>query len=78
MGRRRVFDDVYSFLHSLTAFTTALVDPVALLSATLVFIAYQLCEREERGRKRGDFVEWMIGLLIGSALRFLTGVVKPW
>ena len=69
MGRAEPFDDPESTLHFLVAFLLAVLDPLALLSATVAFTGYQLAEREKRARKLGDFIEWLSGILVGAVLR---------
>lgn len=69
MGRVEPFDDPESTIHFLVALVLAILDPLALLSATVAFTGYQLVERERRARKLGDFIEWLSGILVGVILR---------
>jgi len=69
----RLFDDVYSFLHVLGGVVCAYLD--LSIPGTLIFIAYQYYERERWVYKRGDFIEWLVGLIIGSLLRFASGLL---
>ena len=66
MGRVRAFDDVYSWLHFAYAFLAAFLEPMLAVAASIVFYAYQRFERERWEVKRGDFVEWLTGLLWGA------------
>ena len=72
MGRVRAFDDAKSFLHAAYAAVIAMLNPVIAVAATLVYIEYQRYEREKWSRKRGDFAEWLIGLLIGAIVRAIS------
>ena len=69
MGRVRAFDDFYSFLHTALAALLAFLSPEALIAASVIYYAYQRYEREEWKRKRGDFVEWLVGIALGTSLR---------
>ena len=70
--RLSLFDDIYSFLHMLGGAACAYLN--LSIPGTLVFIAYQFYERERWAYKRGDFVEWLVGLVVGSALRCILPV----
>jgi len=35
----------------------------------VIYYAYQRYEREEWKSKRGDFVEWLVGIALGTSLR---------
>ena len=69
MGRVKAFDDVYSWLHFVYAALLAALEPLALVAASIVFVAYQAYEREKWAVKRGDFVEWMTGILAGTIIK---------
>ena len=71
MGRVKAFDDVYSWLHFAYAALLAALEPLALVAASIVFVAYQGWEKERLGRKLGDFVEWMAGCLVGVIVRWM-------
>ena len=75
MGRLRVFDDLFSFVHFLVALVLALLDPVSLVAVSIVFVVYQLVEVEKRPYKLGDFVEFMAGVVAGVVLRFILGLL---
>jgi len=66
MGRVKAFDDPYSWLHFAYAALLAALEPLALIAASIVFVAYQVYEREKWAVKRGDFVEWLTGILAGT------------
>ena len=73
MGRARPFDDFLSLLHFSAALVSALLG--VDVSATIAYVFYQLLERERLGRKLGDLVEWLVGLLAGAAARYAVTVV---
>ena len=66
MGKVKAFDDVYSWLHFAYAFLVAFLEPMLAVAASVIFYAYQKFEREKWEVKRGDFVEWLVGLLWGA------------
>jgi len=69
--RLRLFDDIYSMLHLIGGAVCAYLR--LSIPATLTFIAYQYYERERWAEKRGNFIEWLIGLVVGSVLRAVLG-----
>ena len=71
MGRVRAFDDFFSWLHFAYALLLAYLSPIALIAATIMFYAYQQYQRERWESKRGDFVEWLAGILAGTLLEHL-------
>jgi len=71
MGRTKAFDDPQSFLHTLYATIIAYISPTALVAASIIYYAYQKYKREKWREKRGDFIEWLTGILIGTLLRIL-------
>lgn len=62
----KIYDDKLSILHTIVAILSVLLN--ISIPATLIFIAYQFYEKERWIEKRGDFVEWLIGLMIGGAI----------
>ena len=68
MGRVRAFDDTCSWLHFAYAAIITAANPIAAVAAAIVFTAYQLHESEKPETKRGDFIEFMAGLLVGAVL----------
>ena len=71
MGKIRAFDDLLSWAHFVYAALLAALEPLALIAASMVFVAYQCWEKERLGRKLGDFVEWMAGCLAGVIARWM-------
>ena len=65
-GKVKIYDDKLSILHTIVAILSVILN--ISIPATLIFIAYQFYEKEKWIEKRGDFVEWMVGLLIGGAI----------
>ena len=72
MGRVRAFDDPLSFIHMLYAAAVAYLSPTALVAASIIYYAYQSIEKEKLSRKRGDYVEWLVGILVGLIIRAIT------
>jgi len=68
----KIFDDWKSILHTIAAFILTLCDPIALIAGTMIFIAYQFSEREKLSAKRGDFIEWLIGIILGSIIKLIS------
>ena len=68
-GKIKIYDDKLSILHTIVAILSVLLN--ISIPATLIFIAYQFYEKERWIEKRGDFVEWMIGLIIGGLVKSL-------
>ena len=71
MGKVRVFDDLYSWFHFFVSLLVTYLSPVAAIAATICFVEYQRWERERRSEKLGDFIEWMVGILIGVLTRVI-------
>ena len=65
-GKISIYDDKLSILHTIVAILSVILN--ISIPATLIFIAYQYFEKEKWVEKRGDFVEWLIGLMIGGAI----------
>ena len=68
-GKIKIYDDKLSIIHTIVAILSVILN--ISIPATLIFIAYQYFEKEKWLEKRGDFVEWLIGLLIGGAINTL-------
>ncbi len=66
IGKITIMDDVLSIVHVIVAILSVLLN--ISIPATLIFIAYQFYEKERWIEKRGDFVEWLIGLMIGGGI----------
>ena len=67
LRRIRIFDDISSIAHFIFGLIAALLR--LDISATIVFVAYQVYEREKVEFKLGDYIEYALGLLIGGVLR---------
>lgn len=65
MGRARAFDDLYSWGHFFFAMVVTMLDTVAVVATSILYVAYQYFEKEKWEYKRGDFVEYMAGVLAG-------------
>jgi len=66
-----VFDDWKSFIHAVLGFTaevTKHVCPAIPITIVIAFTAYQVRERENPLKKLGDFIEFILGWLVGNAL----------
>ena len=71
MPRKIVFDDVSSFIHFILGcalYYIARYLPVVTVVATASYIAYQVVERERGLNKLGDFIEFIMGALVGLIL----------
>ena len=66
-GKVKIYDDALSIIHTIVAILSVLLN--ISIPATLIFIAYQFYEKERWIEKRGDFVEWLIGLMIGGGIK---------
>lgn len=55
-------------LHAFTAALLAYLDPVALVAASLAYVAYQAFS----DRKAKDMIDWIAGIAVGTVLRVLT------
>ena len=64
LRRLRVFDDFYSFIHFFFGFLSTLLN--ISLEASIIFVAYQYYEKESIKSKKGDFIEFCIGLVLGA------------
>ena len=72
MARLIIFDDTSSVIHAVLGLATAILKKIGLgiASATIivVYTVYQVLEREKDVNKLGDFIEFIVGYLIGEAL----------
>jgi hypothetical protein len=69
-----IFDDKASYVH--LAFGVASVLLRIEIPATLLYILYQYIDREREFEKKGDIVEYTVGLLLGALVRaILSGVL---
>lgn len=65
-----VFDDVYSVIHSIIAFSSVILN--VSLEATLCYLLYQYLDRGDTDyEKAGDVVEWIVGLILGAITKFI-------
>ena len=72
MASRSVFDDLNSFVHMVfgfvagfaTATYAAFIAPVIVT----VYIAYETSEHEEEVNRIGDFVEFIVGYILGLSV----------
>ena len=71
MGRVKVFDDLLSWVHFFYSMVLAALSPIALVASSIVYVAYQHYEREKWEYKRGDFLEWLCGIIVGVIVRWL-------
>lgn len=55
-------------LHVTVAALLAYLDPVALVAASLAYVAYQAFS----DRKAKDMIDWIAGIVAGTVLRALT------
>ena len=73
-GEVRVFDDWASLIHFLVAATLAFFSPAVSVSGTIAYVFYQVYDRDDDGERLGDLIEWLAGLVLGSAARFFFGL----
>ena len=64
-----IFDDVHSILHVLIAFLLAMLSPTIALAVTICYVAYQWIDDDDIKERKGDLIEWMIGLILGALAR---------
>ena len=60
--------------HVLTAALLAHLDPLALVSATLAYAAYQAFS----DRKAKDMVDWIVGIVVGVLAREVAKITALW
>ena len=60
--------------HALTAALLAYLDPLALVSATLAYAAYQAFS----DRKAKDMVDWIVGIVVGVVVREAARLTALW
>lgn len=60
--------------HVLTAALLAYADPLALVSATLAYAAYQAFS----DRKPKDMVDWIVGIVVGVLIREAVRLTVLW
>jgi hypothetical protein len=69
-----IFDDKASYVHLIVGFVSVLLR--VEIPATLLYILYQYIDREREFEKKGDIVEYTVGLLLGALVRvFLGGII---
>lgn len=71
MSNKYVFDDVSSVIHVLLGIAiNALkhISPLVSVTAIVLFTIYEVREREKGIKTMGDFIELIIGVLIGLYL----------
>jgi len=66
-----LYDDVFSFFHTLIAFLSVVLD--IHIPVTLCYLAYELREKEKWRFKKGDYIEYVIGLILGGFARAMFG-----
>jgi len=66
-----IFEDKYSLVHALLGFLAGIGDSVAI---TLLFVGYQLAEKEKERRKLGDFIEYGVGFAAGYVFRLISHI----
>lgn len=75
MGRFKAFDDARSIVHFVVSFYVALLDALFgtwfWLGATMLFVFWQLGERESWVYRRGDIVEWFSGMLLAVTVKLI-------
>ena len=70
-GEVRVFDDWGSLVHFLAAFLLAFFSPAVSIGGSVVYCLYQVYDRDDDGERLGDLIEWLAGLVVGAAARFI-------
>ena len=69
-----IFDDKRSVIHVVASALSVLLH--VNISLTILFVVYEYIEPEDVGHKLGDFIEWAIGLLAGSIVKYI--MVVAW
>ena len=67
-----IFDDWKSYIHTLYAFTSVLLN--IEIASTIAFVIYQYKEKEKWRYKAGDYVEYSIGLVLGGLTRYIFSI----
>jgi len=68
----KVFDDRYSIIHVFYGIIAYLIEPITF---TLLFIAYEFVEYAETYEdKKGDIIEYVIGLILGYIIKNWVGL----
>ncbi len=65
----KVFDDLFSLFHFILGVVCANSPRLSLIIVP-VFSIYQLLEKEDPCSKVGDFIEFLLGFLVGLILNF--------
>ena len=64
-----VFDDFKSIIHVLLGIITKLIGksfPPLALALIIVFTVYEVLEKDSPENRLGDFIEYLIGYIIGE------------
>ena len=69
-----IYDDLCSYLHTLLGIISVILGLEVAIPSGLAFVIYQLRERERWVRKKGDYVEYVIGLIIGGIVKRILGL----
>jgi len=64
-----IYDDPASLLHTALGFASAIWR--VEIAVTMVYLLYQYIDRESTSEKKGDLVEYSVGLLLGALVRWL-------
>jgi Gpi18-like mannosyltransferase len=68
-----IFDDKASYVHTLFGAVSVLLR--IEIPATLIYLLYQYIDREREFEKKGDLIEYTVGLLAGALVRTILGGV---
>ena len=72
MARLIVFDDINSFIHLVLGFLVVALRRLGLgivsIAIIVVYTAYQVLEKEKSLNKLGDFIEFLIGYILGESV----------
>jgi len=63
-----IYDDTKSYFHTVLGFASGFLTKKYMYEAialTIIFLAYELWEFENIPEKRGDFIEFAIGVVAG-------------
>lgn len=69
----RVFDDWRSLIHLLLGFTASL-DVAVSIAVSLSYAVYQYIDEDNVEEKKGDYVEYILGVLIGFFVKKIFGL----
>jgi len=63
-----IYDDPASIMHTALGFVAVLWH--IEVATTLVYLLYQYIDRESASEKKGDLVEYSVGLILGALVRW--------